>query len=47
MPESLTGRSVKTAEAQGADRGCTPKIALKVENGRILLSADALARLED
>jgi nitrite reductase (NADH) small subunit len=32
-------------EAQGADQGCTPRIPLKLEAGRILLSAEAIARL--
>jgi nitrite reductase (NADH) small subunit len=36
--------SLETGEAQGADKGCTPKIPLKVENGRVLLSAAALAK---
>jgi len=34
-----------TGEAQGADKGCTPKIAVRVEDGRILISAAALASL--
>ncbi len=37
--------SLIDGEAQGADKGCTPTIPLKVEAGRILLSAEALARL--
>lgn len=32
-----------TGEAQGADKGCVPKIPVKVEDGRILISAAALA----
>ena len=35
--------SLETGEAQGADVGCTHAIAVKVENGRVLLSAGALA----
>lgn len=35
--------SLETGEAQGADVGCTHAIAVKVENGRVLLRADALA----
>lgn len=31
--------------AQGADKGCTPTIPVKIEGGRILLSGEALARL--
>lgn len=34
--------SLKTGEAQGADRGCTHKIPLKVEGDRVLLAASAL-----
>jgi nitrite reductase (NADH) small subunit len=37
--------SLIDGEAQGADKGCTPKIPLKVENGRVLLSGEAIARL--
>ncbi|MFN3483054.1 nitrite reductase small subunit NirD [Rhabdaerophilum calidifontis] len=37
--------SLETGEAQGADHGCTPKIPLRVENGRVLLDAAAIARL--
>jgi nitrite reductase (NADH) small subunit len=37
--------SLVDGEAQGADKGCTPKIPLKVENGRVLLSGEAIARL--
>lgn len=32
-------------EAQGADRGCVPKIPLRIEKGRILLDGAAIARL--
>jgi nitrite reductase (NADH) small subunit len=38
--------SLQTGEAQGADSGCTPSIPLRLEGGRILLAAEALARLE-
>ena len=31
-----------TGEAQGADRGCTPTIPLKLEAGRILLALPAV-----
>ncbi|PVE20334.1 nitrite reductase (NAD(P)H) small subunit [Microvirga sp. KLBC 81] len=34
--------SLKTGEAQGADRGCTHTIPLRVEGTRILLAASAL-----
>lgn len=37
--------SLETGEAQGADTGCTPTVALKIDDGRILISADALMRL--
>jgi nitrite reductase (NADH) small subunit len=37
--------SLIDGEAQGADKGCTPKIPVKVENGRVLLSGEAIARL--
>ena len=36
--------SLETGEAQGADVGCTHAIGVKVENGRVLLKANALAR---
>ena len=39
--------SLENGEAQGADRGCTPKIPVKIENGRVLLSAEAIARLPE
>lgn len=35
--------SLETGEAQGADKGCTPKIPVRIENGRVLLLATALA----
>ena len=35
----------KTGEAQGADKGCTPKIPTKIENGRVLVNADVLMRV--
>lgn len=34
--------SLETGEAQGADRGCTPKIPTKIENGQVLIAAKAL-----
>jgi nitrite reductase (NADH) small subunit len=34
--------SLATGEAQGADRGCTNKVPLRVEGTRILLAAAAL-----
>lgn len=37
--------SLETGEAQGADKGCTPRIPVRVENGRVLISAQALAQL--
>jgi nitrite reductase (NADH) small subunit len=37
--------SLQSGEAQGVDSGCTPTIGLKVEDGRILLLAEALAKL--
>ena len=37
--------SLQTGEAQGADEGCTPTLSLMVVQGRILLSARALAAL--
>ena len=36
--------SLKTGEAQGADSGCARTIALKIEDGRILLPLAALRR---
>ena len=39
--------SLETGEATGADHGCTPKIPLKVEGGRVLLSAGAVMALRD
>lgn len=35
-----------SGEATGADKGCTPKIPLKVEAGRILLDARAIAGMK-
>jgi nitrite reductase (NADH) small subunit len=35
--------SLKTGEAQGADKGCTPTIPVKVENGMVLIPARVLA----
>jgi len=37
--------SLESGEATGADKGCTPKIPLKIENGRVLLCGEALAKL--
>jgi nitrite reductase (NADH) small subunit len=37
--------SLETGEAQGADKGCTPKIPVKIEAGRVLISALALASI--
>jgi nitrite reductase (NADH) small subunit len=37
--------SLIDGKAQGADKGCTPTIPLKIENGRILLAVEALARI--
>ena len=37
--------SLETGEAQGADKGCTPKIPTKIENGRVLVNADVLMRV--
>jgi nitrite reductase (NADH) small subunit len=34
--------SLETGRAQGADQGCAHKIPLRVERGRILLTASAL-----
>ena len=33
--------ALASGEAQGADKGCTPTIAVKVESGRILLAIPA------
>ena len=33
--------ALKTGEAQGADEGCTPTIAVKEEGGRILIARPA------
>ena len=38
--------SLVDGEAQGADKGCTPRIPLKVEEGRIYLAGEALAALK-
>jgi nitrite reductase (NADH) small subunit len=35
--------SLKTGEAQGADQGCTRTIAVKLQEGRILLSWPGMA----
>jgi nitrite reductase (NADH) small subunit len=37
--------SLETGEAEGADHGCTPKIPVRVSEGRVQISADALMRL--
>ncbi|CAN1525280.1 {NirD} Ferredoxin subunits of nitrite reductase and ring-hydroxylating dioxygenases [Rhabdaerophilaceae bacterium] len=37
--------SLVDGEAQGADKGCTPRIPVRIENGRILLCAEAIAQL--
>ncbi|OYU48125.1 MAG: nitrite reductase (NAD(P)H) small subunit [Rhizobiales bacterium PAR1] len=37
--------SLETGEALGADKGCTPRIPVKIENGTVLISAAALATL--
>jgi nitrite reductase (NADH) small subunit len=37
--------SLESGEATGADKGCTPKIPVKVEAGRVLLDAGAIAKL--
>ena len=34
--------SLETGEATGADKGCTPRIPVKIESGRILISSVAL-----
>ena len=36
--------SLETGEAQGADKGCTHRIPIKVVEGRVLLSAKVLRR---
>lgn len=36
--------SLETGEAQGADEGSVRTYALKVEDGRLLISSDAIAR---
>ena len=33
-----------TGQAAAPDEGCTPKFAVKVENGQVFLDADELAR---
>jgi nitrite reductase (NADH) small subunit len=35
--------SLETGEAQGADKGCTPKIPTRLEAGQVLLAASAFA----
>lgn len=35
--------SLETGEATGADKGCTPKIPVRVEAGRILLAVSAFS----
>ena len=39
--------SLETGEAQGADQGCTPRLPIRVEAGRVLRAAEALARLAE
>ncbi len=34
--------SLETGQAQGADSGCAHRLAVRVENGRILLAVDAV-----
>ncbi|KFC74828.1 Rieske (2Fe-2S) region protein [Bosea sp. LC85] len=34
---------LKTGEALGADKGCTPKIPVRIEDGKVLLPAAVLA----
>jgi nitrite reductase (NADH) small subunit len=36
--------SLETGEAQGADKGCTNIIQIRVENGRVLLQAAAMLK---
>lgn len=36
--------SLETGEAQGADKGCTHAIPVRVENGRVLISGSAIGR---
>ncbi|MYZ50136.1 nitrite reductase small subunit NirD [Propylenella binzhouense] len=38
--------SLRTGEAQGADRGCAKTIPLRIEDGRVLLAARVLAAAE-
>ncbi len=35
--------SLRSGEAQGADKGCVPKIPVRIEGGKVLLPAEALA----
>ncbi|CAN7316277.1 nitrite reductase small subunit NirD [Bosea sp. LjRoot237] len=35
--------SLQTGEAQGADKGCVPKIPVRIEDGKVLLPAAVLA----
>lgn len=35
--------SLETGEAQGADKGCAPKIPVRIVDGRVLISAVALS----
>ena len=37
--------SLETGEAQGADKGCTPKIPVKIDAGRVLIKTTALASI--
>ena len=37
--------ALKSGEAQGEDKGCTPTIAVKQEDGRILIARPELAKV--
>ena len=37
--------SLATGEAQGADRGCTPTIPVRIDSGRILIAREPVIRL--
>ncbi len=36
---------LETGEARGADKGCTPRIPLRISEGRILIASSAILRL--
>jgi len=38
--------SLRSGQAQGEDKGCTPTIPLKIDGGRIFLQRDAVLGLE-